>query len=54
VAAITHPIFWLLASLRLWRADKSQVAANALVDQGTTADLYHERNASYWCLLPPC
>jgi hypothetical protein len=54
VAALTHPIAWLLESLRLWRTSKSQVAANEPVDHGETADLYHERNATYWCLLPPC
>jgi hypothetical protein len=54
LAALTHPIVWLLESLRLWRVSERHTPANDHVDHGETADLYHERNATYWCLLPPC
>ena len=54
MAELIHSIVWFLETLRLSWVSKRQAPASDLTDHGETADLYHERNTSYWCLLPPC
>ena len=54
MAAVTHPIAWLMEVLRTWRLSERQTHANELAADAKTPDLYHERNVSLWSILPPC
>jgi hypothetical protein len=54
VAALFHPIAWFREALRPWRISKRRAPANDPADDTKAPDLYHERNISLWCLLPPC
>jgi hypothetical protein len=51
VAELIHSIIWLLDALRFWRV--KQAPAIDLACHGEPADLYHERNITYWYLRPP-
>ena len=54
VAAVIYPIAWLMEVLRTWRLSERRTPANELAANAKTPDLYHERNVSLWCILPPC
>jgi hypothetical protein len=54
VAAVIYPIAWLMEVLRTWRLSERRTPANDLAANAKTPDLYHERNVSLWCILPPC
>jgi hypothetical protein len=54
VAAVTYPIAWLLDALRTWQLSERQTPANDPAANGKTPDLYHQRDVSLWCMLPPC
>ena len=53
MAELIHSIVWLLATLRFRRVSERQTPATGLADHGEAADLYHERNITYWYLRPP-
>jgi hypothetical protein len=53
VAELIHTIAWLLQALRFWRVSEKQAPASGLACPGETADLYYERNITYWYLRPP-
>ena len=53
MAAVTYPIAWLMEVLRTWRLSERRTPANEAAN-AKTPDLYHERNVSLWCILPPC
>jgi hypothetical protein len=53
VAELIHTIVWLLEALRLWRVSEKQAPATGRARSGETADLYYERNITYWYLRPP-
>jgi hypothetical protein len=54
VAAVIYPIAWLMEVLRTWRLSERRTPASELAVNAKTPDLYHERNVSLWCILPPC
>jgi hypothetical protein len=53
VADLIHTIVWLLEALRFWRVSEKQAPATGLACHDERADLYHERNITYWYLRPP-
>lgn len=50
----THPIGWLLETLRQWRRRERQLVAGELTDEAEKADLHHKLNTTFWYLPPPC
>jgi hypothetical protein len=54
MTALTHPIVWVLRSLRRWRNSERQAAAASVPDEAASAGLDHECNTLLWFLPPPC
>ena len=52
MAELIHTIGLLLVALRFWRVSEKQAPATSLACHAT-ADLYYERNITYWYLRPP-
>ena len=54
MAAFTHPIVWLLETLRLWQHDATQESIEEPMDEEDPSGIYDPRNTSFWYLPPPC